>query len=650
MTRILNLRADPSDPPPEAHTSVASWYTQGASDGLGDRLLMCDNTGAASFELLRFRRDLARTPGFEDALRARVAALSAFHHSAFPAIRAVEQLENGSGLALVSLYTPGKRLSEMFHGPRRAGLHPAFGAWLIRQLTPALADLHGHGEGIFHGALAADRVVLTPDGELMIVDYALGAALGRLGWSAARLWADLGIMVPEDERGRSRLDGRTDVTQLALIALSVMLGRRITPLEYPNQLSRLLDEFAEVAERRSPALAAPLRAWLERALSIDNRAFETPLDAMTGVLELPGPLVPLPFGQSGPPQPARPEARHEVGRQTATALLLNPGDERNIMAVQPTESGREATPPLQPGRDLSLRASAWSRAHDPMASVGGSRGGVDKRRRLIIALAALAAVEALAIAALFMTRPAPLPVAVPLTIESAGGGDAVVVDGRQMGVTPIELRVDAGTRSIRVIAREAPRPVETTGTTALAAQEGSSLLVEGRPPSASSADKARAEAKARADAAAAAAIAQAASRQRSGGIRFSSPIELKVLEGDRVLGSTADGPIVAAAGTHELDLINTTFGYKARQTVTIRAGQITSLSVTPPNGRVSINALPWAQVWIDGAQVGETPLANLSVPVGEHEIVFRHPQLGERREKAVIRSGVLTRISTTFGQ
>lgn len=645
ITRILNLRADPSDLPADGHTSVASWYAQGTSDGLGDRLLMCDNTGAASLELLRFRRDLAKAHGFEDALRARVAALAGFRHPAFPAIRAVEQFDDGSGLALVSHHTPGKRLSEMFRAPRRTGLHPAFGAWLIRQLTPALADLHGHGDGISHGALAADRVVLTPGGELMIVDYALGAALDGLEWSAARLWADLGILVPEDATGRWRLDGRTDVTQLALIALSVMLGRQVTPLEYPRQLSRLLDEFAAIAEHRSPAHMAPLRTWLERALVIDDRAFETPLDAMAGLLELPGPQVPLLF--EGPRQPALAEARSDVRRQSAADLPLDQsGNERDIMAVQSGDLVRQATPELQPGEDLPLRRSASARADDLMPS----GGGVLKQRRLTLALVALSAVEALALAALLMTRPAPPPVAVPLTIDSPGGGDAVVVDGTEMGVTPLELHLNAGTRSVRVIAREAAKPVETTGQAALGEPAGSSLLGEGRLPPASSADKARADAKAKADAAAAAAIAQAASRQRSGGIRFSSPIELKVLEGDRVLGSTADGPIVAAAGTHDLDLINTTFGYKARQTVTITAGQITSLSITPPNGRVSINALPWAQVWIDGAQVGETPLANLSVPVGEHEIVFRHPQFGERRERAVIRSGVLTRISTTFGQ
>jgi hypothetical protein len=147
---------------------------------------------------------------------------------------------------------------------------------------------------------------------------------------------------------------------------------------------------------------------------------------------------------------------------------------------------------------------------------------------------------------------------------------------------------------------------------------------------------------------AAAAIDQAAARQRSGGVAFNSPIELKVFEGDRVLGSTADGPIVASAGTHQLDLVNTVLGYRSRQTVTIKAGVIARQTVTPPMGRISINAQPWAQVLIDDMAIGETPLANVPVALGDHQITFRHPQLGERRERVTVRADAPARISTTF--
>ena len=48
---------------PEPSRPLASWYTQGRSDGLGDRLLMFDNSGTASLELLRFRPEFAATFG-----------------------------------------------------------------------------------------------------------------------------------------------------------------------------------------------------------------------------------------------------------------------------------------------------------------------------------------------------------------------------------------------------------------------------------------------------------------------------------------------------------------------------------------------------------------------------------------------------------
>ena len=129
---------------------------------------------------------------------------------------------------------------------------------------------------------------------------------------------------------------------------------------------------------------------------------------------------------------------------------------------------------------------------------------------------------------------------------------------------------------------------------------------------------------------------------------MSSPFELDVLEDERLLGSSAGRPVVTTAGRHEFDLVNSALGYRSRRVVDIKAGQIVSLAVTPPNGSISINALPWADVWIDGKLVGETPLGNVSVPVGEHQIVFRHPELGERRQNAIVRSDRPTRVSANL--
>src|SRR3954470_24112758 len=90
----------------DAPRLLASWYTEGLCDPIGDRLLMFDNTGQPSLELLRIRPALADANGFEDALRERVDALHSFGHAAFSQVRAVQRLDSGD-LALVSTFTDG---------------------------------------------------------------------------------------------------------------------------------------------------------------------------------------------------------------------------------------------------------------------------------------------------------------------------------------------------------------------------------------------------------------------------------------------------------------------------------------------------------------------------------------------------------------
>jgi hypothetical protein len=128
-------------------------------------------------------------------------------------------------------------------------------------------------------------------------------------------------------------------------------------------------------------------------------------------------------------------------------------------------------------------------------------------------------------------------------------------------------------------------------------------------------------------------------------MRLLSPLELQILEGDRVLGSSAGDPIVASAGRHELEFVNNDLGYRTRRVVNVRPGDVVSVSLPHPTGRISINATPWADVWIDNAHVGETPLANLSIPIGEHEISFRHPAFGEQRRTVVVRFDTPARVS-----
>ena len=612
---VANLSAVESSP------GLASWYTPGRSDGFGDRLLMFDNTDAVSLELLRFRRELAVSPGFDNALREGVERLSRFRHAAFAEIRAVVYL-NEHDLTLVSVHMPGQRLSELPTGKLRKGLHPAIVTWIIREITPALAALHSSGPAAAHGALSADRIVFTPEGRLCLVEHPLGAALQRLGQSPAALWHEFGLLTIGDERGLARMDARNDVVQLGTVALSMLLGRAITLTDFQTNLPSLLDEFSAMAAASPSAFAAPLRVWLEHALQLSPHPYRSAADAQEGLKELPASSVSpsaiavatAGFLEAFPQQArdgdltehsstvrlevARPLRPQQVGQLTNRRGIADVGDNRNV-----SESGPE------------------------IATASATGVGTERARRknfvgawIAIALGLVALAEGAVITWLAVGKPASVTPAV--VIESPVPGDTVMVDGKPVGTTPLQLAVSSSTRAIRLVHAEAPSPIESTLAPAVVPAAG--------------------------DARAIAAIEEAGTRQRSGGVRVSSPIELKVLEGERVLGSTADGPIVTTAGTHQLDLLNTALGYRVRQTVTIRAGVLTPLIIAPPMGRLSINADPWAQVLIDDRPIGDTPVANVSVSLGEHQVTFRHPQLGERRETVIVRADVPTRVSTSF--
>jgi len=131
----------------------------------------------------------------------------------------------------------------------------------------------------------------------------------------------------------------------------------------------------------------------------------------------------------------------------------------------------------------------------------------------------------------------------------------------------------------------------------------------------------------------------------SGWIAVNAPAELQVYEHDRLIGSSRSDRIMMAVGRHELELVNESLGYRSTRTIEVGAGQVATVRPEWPRGTVALNALPWAEVFINGERIGETPIGSHSLPVGTHEIVFRHPELGERRSSATVVVGAPTRVS-----
>jgi PEGA domain len=133
-----------------------------------------------------------------------------------------------------------------------------------------------------------------------------------------------------------------------------------------------------------------------------------------------------------------------------------------------------------------------------------------------------------------------------------------------------------------------------------------------------------------------------------GFLTVEAPVEMQLLEGGKLVGTTRMDRIILPAGQHEIEAVNEALGYSATQKVTIAADRPTRVQFDVPTAKINVNAIPWADVTIDGANVGQTPIGNLSIAIGAHEIVYRHPQLGEQRQTITVTVAGPNRFSTTM--
>jgi len=600
---------------------------------------MFDNTTASSLELLRFKPELGEGPGFAAALRQRVKDLADFAHPSIARVRKVEWLRDGEGLALVSNHTPGRRLSEVIH----KAVGPSFALELVRQIIPVLASLEQQGPEMAHGTLTPERIVVMPDGRLVLTEHVIGPALECLRLPATQLRSQFGIVAPLAE-DPVPLNGRSDVVQLGFMALSMLLGRRIDVAEYPEGGVKLLDELVQSSGYNSSA-ALRLRLWLERALQFSEQTFGSAGEAHAALHELPEESQLL---MAAPPRNVRAfQAPVESAKTHAPQFPAEESIREPARAETVESSGSVA---LTSPQGIEEWRSAKSASH-------GETAALNRRRRwLVPVLGALAMVEAVVIVALALraqgllpttdvgtaappagtiatastgpsntvlspktpSAPAADPGSTPngsgalrpaapkqgrLEVSSDTAGARVTVDGTPRGQTPLALDLDPGPHA--VVISDGQGTVSRTVTVTA----GSSSTVM---------------------------AAMGAAGVAAGWLSVTSPLELQILENGTLIGTTSAARVMLPAGRHDLVLSSSAVGFQTSISTDIRPGRTATATVTVPNGSLSLNALPWANVWVDGRAVGTTPVANLEVPLGSHDVIWRHPQLGERRQTTVV--------------
>ena len=277
-----------------------------------------------------------------------------------------------------------------------------------------------------------------------------------------------------------------------------------------------------------------------------------------------------------------------------------------------------------------------------------------------------------------------------VTVTSQPSGSPVTIDGAARGTTPLTLaltpgshRIDVGAGSelrgqdlnvtrggnasmhVELAAPAAPRASTGTGGLQIATDPaGARVFVDGEPRGVSpltvaelkvgehlvTVRGAKGDAVNRTVSVQEATVASliismnTAGAYASGWLTLSSRVPLQIWEKDTLVGTTDMPRILLPAGAHELELVNSALGFRESRSVQVTAGQATTVALKLPMGTISINALPWAEVWIDGQRAGETPIGNMSIAIGNHDIVFRHPELGEQKKTVAVAVGAPFRV------
>jgi CRISPR/Cas system-associated exonuclease Cas4 (RecB family) len=181
-----------------------------------------------------------------------------------------------------------------------------------------------------------------------------------------------------------------------------------------------------------------------------------------------------------------------------------------------------------------------------------------------------------------------------LIVRSEPSGARVSVDGKPLGVTPLDINDLSLGRHTVLIEADQGSVRRTVSITA----DGPTLINESI---------------------------------YAGFLKVFAPFEVQITNGGRALRLDDQNQVMLPPGSYQLQLENAPLGYRETHRVDVSPGQTSTLSIVPPPSSLTVTANVPAVVSVDGEQVGVTPLMDHPIALGTRDIVVRSESGQEKR-------------------
>jgi eukaryotic-like serine/threonine-protein kinase len=351
---------DPTDRPPPTHAATVSVgdgrYRLGRLLGRGG---MAEVRQAEDLRLgrtvavKRLRADLAGDPTFQARFRREAQSAASLNHSAIVAVYDTGEETSTSGDSLpyiVMEYVEGRTLREILREGRK--ILPERALRIVADVLGALD--YSHRAGIIHRDIKPANVMLTPTGDVKVMDFGIARAIADTAATMTQTAAVVGTaqyLSPEQARGE-QVDARSDVYSTGCVLYELLTGRPPFVGDSPVSVAyQHVREEPEPPSRFEPAVPPEIDAITLKALSksVENRyqsAAEMRADIERAIAGRPV-EAPSPVGAAGdeteaflPPPPAaamtpttptattqvhrygEPPPNRPVGRYVAIVLLI----------------------------------------------------------------------------------------------------------------------------------------------------------------------------------------------------------------------------------------------------------------------------------------------------------------------------------------